>query len=105
MLEGTSTVQRPEAATPFEAYAIDKFDKIEHILERVVENQEIHDTKFEAIFYCFGKHYEQLEEHDKKIEPIRLNEKFPFDRVPQPVDETYFLSGINLFEYSERPIE
>lgn len=49
---------------------------------------------------------------DTKIEPIRLNEDkdkrpvlFPFERQEKSMDEICFLSGVNLSEYSEKPIE
>lgn len=63
---------RPKATSAFEEYVMNKIDKIDTIetrldsvektLHKVVEKQEIHDTKFEAIFFCFDRHEESIEE-------------------------------------------
>lgn len=38
-----------------------KIGGIESKLDEVIEKLLVHDTQFEAIFYCFGKHDERLE--------------------------------------------
>lgn len=82
MMEGAITaVPRPEAGSPFEAYILYMFDK-------VVEKQEIHDTKFDALFYCFGKHEADIETLKKQGKEIiqRLDEL----KADQKVGEAYY---------------
>jgi len=77
-------VLRPEPQTPFEAYVLEKLEKLEKIdgfenrfdrievkLEQVIKKQEIHDAKFEAIFYCFDRHGERLD----RIEKLLVNQR------------------------------
>jgi glutamate-1-semialdehyde aminotransferase len=64
MLEGNLSVSRPEAMSPFEAYVIQKLEKIE-------DGIEAHDSKFEAIFYCFDQQGRQLERVEKMVEQHR----------------------------------
>jgi len=74
-MEGTKSVKRPVATSAFEEYVMSKIDTI-------VEKQEVHDTKFEAIFFCFDRHEESIDElktQGKKIlariEELRADNK------------------------------
>ena len=92
----TYVVSSLKHSSEFEAYVlkklekldplIEKFDKLETKLDRVetrlervedklvkvIENQEVHDTKFEAIFYCFDKQGERI---DKSVSQANSIEK------------------------------
>ena len=88
-MEGTKSVKRPVATSAFEEYMMSKVDNIEgrvtsveKTLDKVVEKQEVHDTKFEAIFFCFDRHEESIDElktQGKKIlariEELRADNK------------------------------
>lgn len=104
-MEATKIVARPKATSAFEEYVMSKIDKIdkidmidgieskidnietrlvrvEKVLDKVVEKQEVHDTKFEAIFFCFDRHEESIDElktQSKKIlariEELRADNK------------------------------
>lgn len=95
-MEGTKSVKRPVATSAFEEYMMDKLDilservgghdskfcGIEKLLDKVIEKQEVHDTKFEAIFFCFDRHEESIEELKKQgkkilacIEELRADNK------------------------------
>lgn len=74
-MEGTKSVKRPVATSAFEEYVMSRIDTI-------VEKQEVHDTKFEAIFFCFDSHEESIEELKKqgkkilaRIEELRADNK------------------------------
>jgi len=77
-MEGTKSVKRPVATSAFEEYVMNKIDMI----DKIVEKQEVHDTKFEAIFFCFDSHEKSIEELKKqgkkilaRIEELRADNK------------------------------
>lgn len=79
---------RPEPTSQYEAYMLQTMDKIGHQVHEILEKQEVHDTKFEAIFYCFGKHDVRLDHLEKQGEELLREMKRL--RADNKVSEAYY---------------
>ena len=80
-MEGTKSVKRPVATSAFEEYVMSK-------IEAIVEKQEVHDTKFEAIFFCFDRHEESID--DLKTQGKKILARIEELRADNKVTQSYY---------------
>lgn len=83
-MEGTKSVKRPVATSAFEEYVMSKID----LIDKVVEKQEVHDTKFEAIFFCFDRHEESIDE--LKMQGKKILARIEELRADNKVTQSYY---------------